>query len=773
MTSSLYIGLIATVWASGPTAPAPIDWKGYPATASVQPPSAGRPHPVVAHLVADHDAIAPGGTFRLGLLLVQEPGWHTYWRSPGDVGQQTQIRWELPSGYETSAYSYPVPERFETEGIVSYGYNDRILLFSEVKVPTGATPGTLDLSAHGSWLVCKENCIPGEASLKLPINVAASTVPSRFAPMFDAFQSRQPVEAASLEALSSEILADGSALKPNQTLRVAITVRPTGGHTLGDFTTAPIWPSFAPIVDSNVFINEAKVTRLADGSLQAVLSVEALEIDPLPQFSELGGLVQVQVDGTTIQTELTIKVPWVEGNGLVTPSTAPVWQSLDSAPSAASPTDSESATQTVAPAEAASNPASWLQMALFAFIGGLLLNIMPCVLPVLTLKLYGLIENSDLSKKERRGAGTAFTAGVLTSFWVLAGTVILLRSAIGGVGWGFQFQYPPYVAVLGAIVFAFALSMFGVFEVPAFGANRVSGSTQKEGLSGHFFGGVFATLLGTPCSAPFLGPAVGFAFSQSIPIIFVFFSLVGLGLAFPFLAIAWLPNLYRWLPKPGAWMETFKHLMGFSLIVTTVWLVDVLAAQLGTSAVTQYLGFLTTVALGCWTYGRWGGLAASSRQQLIAAIAGAAWIGGGAFLVLDLRGEASATTAVAAQTDHLDYTASIPWQPFSEAAVQQSIGKIVFIDFTAQWCLTCRVNEATVLETASVRKAMRDLGVVPLRADWTRRDPVITAWLERHGRAGVPFYLVIPKNPAARAIPLPEVLTPDLVRAALEQGNAT
>jgi len=410
-------------------------------------------------------------------------------------------------------------------------------------------------------------------------------------------------------------------------------------------------------------------------------------------------------------------------------------------------------------------------MLLLAFFGGGLLNIMPCVLPVLTLKLYSLVEQVDISGAERRTAGLAYTAGIVLSFWMLAAAVLILKMVFGqDVLWGFQFQYPAYVAGLGTVVFLFGLSLFGVFEIPALGSNKAASASQKEGVVGYLLTGVFATLLATPCSAPFLGTGMGFAFSLPAAGVVLFFTVAGLGLAAPFLLIAFVPSLYRLLPKPGAWMEAFKELLGFTLIATTIWLVDVLAGQVGRDGATGFLAFLLFVGIGAWIFGRWGGMIESGKRQLTALAAGCAVAALGGIGFLDLSFAETEAPTGEVRDEGLDFSEEIPWQGFSEARVEALAGRTVFIDFTADWCLTCKVNEQTVLETEKVRQALAAHNVVPLKADWTRRDPEITAWLQRFGKAGVPFYLVVPADRSRPEIALPEVITPDLVVAALADG---
>ncbi|RME25583.1 MAG: thiol:disulfide interchange protein, partial [Deltaproteobacteria bacterium] len=423
---------------------------------------------------------------------------------------------------------------------------------------------------------------------------------------------------------------------------------------------------------------------------------------------------------------------------------------------------------------------SLLAMLGLAFLGGVLLNVMPCVLPVLTLKLYSLVEQADIRARDRRIAGLAYTGGILVSFLALALVVVLLKQSFDlSVGWGFQFQYPGYVIALGTIVFVFALNLFGVFEIPVFGATKMSEASDREGVLGYFLTGAFATLLATPCSAPFLGTGMGFAFTLPAWGIILFFLVAGLGLAFPFLVIAFVPALFRLMPRPGAWMDTAKQFLGFTLVATTIWLADVVAGQTGREGGTGFLIFLAAVALGAWIFGRFGGVTASGRRQALAlavAVAIAAFTGRKVLkTTLAVPEECDTPVMAAADIERdggLDFSDGIPWQPFSEEQVEALRGTPMFIDFTADWCLTCKVNEKNVLETEKVRSAMAEYGVVPLKADWTTRDETITRWLQRYGKAGVPFYLVIPADPEQRPIPLPEVITPDTVVDALRRARS-
>ena len=712
--------------------------------------------------------MAPGGTFRLGVHLEQRENWHTYWKSPGDIGLPTSIDWGVPGGATTGPMDFPVPQRFDQEGIISYGYDGAVLFFTEVTVPAGAATGPTTLTAQASWLVCEVVCIPGGASLSLPFLVAEGEgEPNGFAPLFDHYEAQHPVAPASVSEFHVESALSANAVQPGAEFRFAVRLTPSGETPLQFETRHGNWPAFVPIVSDTWMPLDARVDATDNGGLQVLLSGMAFEVEELPLSEVVGGLLQVKVGDRTIRTEVTVPLPFVALGEETVASKSPLLAGAAGGVGAVAEVAPDKVAQpSSAPVE---DSRSFLAMLGLAFLGGILLNVMPCVLPVLTLKLYSLVEQSDVGPKERQVAGVAYSVGIVLSFLALALVLIVLRTSLGlGVGWGFQFQYPPYVLTLASVVFLFGLSLFGVFEVPTFGATRATEASSREGAVGYLLTGVFATLLATPCSAPFLGTGMGFALGLPSWGILLFFGVAGLGLAAPFLLIAVVPALFRFLPRPGAWMETFKHLMGFTLVATTVWLVDVFMAQTGRAGGTGLLAFLMFIGVGAWIFGRWGGLGAPPRRQAgaLAVALAVVFLGGRTFLVMEPVASVQPTGDLA--TD-LDFSKEVPWQGFSEERVKELSNALVFVDFTADWCLTCKVNEKQVLATRTVREAMDRLGGVPLKADWTRRDEVITDWLLRFGRAGVPFYLVLPPG-GGDPIPLPEVITPGLVVEALEKG---
>jgi thiol:disulfide interchange protein/DsbC/DsbD-like thiol-disulfide interchange protein len=726
-----------------------------PASATHRPAGdASRRHPVEAKLLIDSTHAVPGQPIRVGVHLSQDPGWHTYWKSPGHIGLPTEIRWTVPEGTQSSPVQFPVPSRFELEGIVSFGYDGQVLLFTELIVPAGLGAGPFEVSAEVNWLVCEILCIQGSATLKRTVNL--STEPAQPSPsrsLFDAFAAQLPRPMSDFPGIEVSASFSPASVPVEGTFAVDIVVSGEGLQPQG----SGLWPSFTPIVSGadwgpapNVDGNAAlPQIQAAPGAMKVVQKGMTFGAAQISGEDAYGGLVMAKLNGEWVHFELSTPIPI----GKAAPSaasTAPVIVQPDAQPAGPS--------------------ASIGTMLFFAFIGGLILNIMPCVLPVLSLKIYSVIEQQDATSRERHVAGLAYTAGVVLSFLALAGAIIVARSMFDiTLGWGEQFQSPAFIIVLCSVVFVFGLSLFGVFEVPSFGATQLSGAQNKEGWVGHLLTGAFATVLATPCSAPFLGTGIGFAMSLPPAGLLGFFAVAGLGLALPFLLVSYVPALAGFLPKPGAWMETFKQLMGFTLMATTVWLLDALGAQVGTDGVFGFLVFLTALAFACWIVGRWAGPIASTRSKLLAlalAVGISAWVGQ-QWLVFEATVEDEVVTGGVPET--LDYSHEIPWIPFSEERVEGLAGRPIFIDFTAAWCLSCKANEKTILSTDTVRQAMADNKIVPLMADNTKKSPIIRKWLDRYQKAGVPMYLVIPADRSQPVKVLPEILTIGIVVDALNE----
>jgi thiol:disulfide interchange protein DsbD len=721
-----------------------------PASATHRPKGdATRRHPVQARLLVDSSHAVPGKPLRVGVHLSQDAGWHTYWKSPGQVGLPTDIRWTVPAGSSTTPYEYPVPSRFELEGLVSYGYDGQVLLFTELTLPEGQPDGPVEIGAEVDWLVCKTSCIKGTARLERTIEVKGSqpVLPSISRPLFDAFAAQHPEPLSAVGGIEVSTTFSPAVVPKEGKFTATITLSGSQLVLPQGEAGKKLWPRFVPIIAGGAWqlVKDIPPTiTTAPGALQVVVQGETLGVTPSGKDA-VGGLVTAEVGGQLRRFEFTQPLP------------------MDGAAAAAAQPPEPPALQ---PPNASS--ASIGTMLFFAFLGGLILNIMPCVLPVLSLKIYSIVEQTDVDTSARRTAGLAYTAGVVLSFLALAGAIIMARSIFDmKLGWGQQFQSPVFIIALASLVFVFGLSLFGVFEVPALGATKLSGAQNKEGWVGHLLTGAFATILATPCSAPFLGTGIGFAMSLPPAGLLFFFAVAGLGLASPFLLIAYVPALVRFLPQPGAWMETFKQFLGFTLMATTVWLLDALNTQVGSEGVFGFLVFLTALAMSCWVIGRWAGPIASTRSKLVAlAVALLIALGvGRSWLIFEaVAAEAQDTGPVAEQ---LDYSEKIPWHDFSEERVTALAGRPIFIDFTADWCLSCKANEKTILSRDAVRQAMADKQVVPLKADFTKPDPVIQEWLDRYEKAGVPMYLVIPADRSKPVQVLPEVLTVGLVVDAL------
>ncbi len=415
-----------------------------------------------------------------------------------------------------------------------------------------------------------------------------------------------------------------------------------------------------------------------------------------------------------------------------------------------------------APSEKA--PAMGLWTALFyGFLGGLILNLMPCVLPVISLKIFGFIRQAGDSRGRILAHGLAFMAGIYAWFLGLGLLVVALKSGGAEVTWAFQFQNPWFNIAIGTLVFAFALNLFGVFELvlPGRASTAMETAGSSGGLGGAFFQGVFATLLATPCTAPFLGTALGFAFSQPAGVILAMFGSVATGMALPYLLLSAQPGWMAFLPKPGAWMERFKQLMGFPLAATLVWVLSILGGQKGVEGIVWFGAFLVCVAFAAWLYGSFCGPLASARARTIALLLVVLSLSGGGWFFLGERFVRAGEKA----------SDGIAWVPFSEAKLKelQGEGRAVFLDFTADWCITCKFNERTAIDTPAIRALLREKNVVPMKADWTNANPEITAALKAFGRVGVPFYVIYPPGRADEPIVLPELLTEGILADALKK----
>ncbi|MDY7226327.1 thioredoxin family protein [Hyalangium sp. s54d21] len=720
-----------------------VAWAEVPSSAVAQgAPDEGNMR-VEAALLVDASQVKPGDAFRVGVRFKMDPGWHIYWKNPGDAGLSTDVSWDTP-GVTVGELRWPFPSTFRTSDgfIVTHGYKEEVLLFAEARASEQAS-GSLTLSAAVDALVCEVECIPAQMVLTRELPVGAQTVSDAAATAsFDASQAKVPrtPEAAGLDVA---LALDVQSLKTGQPFTGRVTVSARNGQV-------------PPGVETDFFVSEripgiARMALTHEASGRFGLKGEAAPDVPEkePRFKGVLRLGTAQAGYQALEVDLPLAA--VEG----APVAAPVAKASPAAPVAGAPGSATVAAPVV--------PASSLSLGLavlFAFLGGAILNLMPCVFPVLALKAYGF---TRLAQEDRGRVGRhalAYTGGIVGSMLVLAVVVLAVRAGGTSVGWGFQFQEPLFVAAVCAVLVAFALNLFGVFHVGLDGTALAGKVDASHGVMRSVGEGVLAVVLATPCSAPLMGTAVGFAFAAGPATVLVIFTALGLGLALPFCVLVMVPGLSRRLPKPGAWMERAKQLLGFALLGTAVWLVWVVGGLAGVDGMARLLAFLVAVALGAWLYGL--AQAAEGRRRWVnVALALAVLAGTGG---MALRFDASAATA---------RVSTVSAQPWDEAAVTAALqaGQPVFIDFTADWCLTCKFNERTVLSREDVRATFARHNVAFFVADWTRRDARISAQLAAHGRAGVPMYLVI--NPSAPDRPevLPELLTADLVVQAVERAS--
>ncbi len=697
-------------------------------------------------LILSAETAKPGDTVWAGVDMQMEPGWHTYWKNPGAAGMATKIEWQLPPGVTAGDIQWPLPEKLPPAEVTTYGYNDEVMLLVPLKLAADLKPGPLDLKAKVSWLECKEACIPGSGDVEATVNVGVVTKPSAEAATLDVWKTKIPPlnnTAAAVASWWENITNDDS-----RPLIIQLH-RPINAAGKVDF--------FPYGSDDYEIQAPTEILAEQDGIVTLRRSVK--------KFSgfwpkELNGVAVFEGDRARQGYEIKLSID--QG--------AP----LDLSASALTSTNGNRETR---PAQIISDLGLPLQslwrMLLYAFIGGLILNIMPCVLPVIALKILGFVGEARSEPRHVRQLGLVYALGVLASFLVLAAVVIGVKAAGHHAGWGMQFGSPVFVVCLTTLVMLVALNLFGVFEVTLGGRalDAAGGLASRHGTAGAFFNGVLATALATPCTAPFLSIALGFAFAQNASVILLVFLAVGIGLAAPYVVLSWNPAWLKFLPKPGVWMEKFKIAMGFPMLATAVWLFNLAAGSYGKSVL--WLGvFLVVVAFAAWIFGEFV-QRGRARKGLALAIALVLLAGGYSFaLEKQLHWREPMPTSVTAGS--LKESADgIDWQRWNPEAVAQARadGHPVLVDFTADWCLTCQVNKKTSIEIPTVRAKLKASNAVALLGDYTRFPDNITTELNRFNRAGVPLVLVYPKDVAQPPMVLPEILTPGIVLDALDRAN--
>lgn len=709
---------------------------------------------LTAELVATRTDAA---TVKAALVLVHEPKWHTYWTNPGDSGLATAIDWSLPDGVTAGPIEWPTPHRLPVGPLVNIGYDGELWLpVTLTLAPSARGASALPASAKASWLVCEEICIPGDATFTLDLAQLADD--AALAPQLARAEALRPVRDARWKA-ELDVGGDDAVVTlsvPTAGADSASEARRTA-PTATELETLELFPA-----ETQVLANPRGRTEVLGAGLVRVVTPKSDYFVAAPAT-----LTLVAAFGAG-DTRRSVEIVATPAGGV--PASV-----------GANAVDASAGDASAAPANAASRPNAsdvahtdtdtpTLAWALgLAFLGGLLLNLMPCVFPVLALKALSLADGAHDRAAARRDGG-AYLAGVLSAFGALAGGLIALRATGEALGWGFQLQLPWVVAALALLMLAVGLNLSGLYAL----GGRFMGSgqalTEKRGASGAYFTGLLAVVVASPCTAPFMGPALGYAATQSAPVAIAVFLALGLGLALPLVLLALMPALARVMPRPGAWMDTLKQALAFPMYATAVWLAWVLGRQVGTDGMAIVL--LGGVALGfaLWVYGRPLRARSGARRALRAAamLMGLAGAFAAIAAITARRGDAPGAIRIAAGDRH-DAGAGErkePWSP-DRLATLRAEHRAVFVNMTAAWCITCLANERAALATDEVARAMDRLDVAYLEGDWTNRDAAITQYLAQFDRNGVPLYVVYPADGSAPAV-LPQVLTPGLVVAALE-----
>ena len=673
--------------------------------------------------------VAAGRTVWVGLQITHAKDWHTYWKNPGDSGLPTQLDWQLPAGVTAGDIQWPAPKKFPIGHLANYGYESTVLLPVPLTLAPNYAGGPLDVKLQASWLVCRKECIPEEGSFSLRVGDGANA-------------SAAFADAAS-RAPRAQAAGAGSHVAPQaRSLQVRVEGLPDDwqGQGLEFFpeTGGVIEPGAAwrQAWDRGAWTADIPYSALRSEGPRLLPVVLVRQGDIAPGQNALGGL----------RLKLPARGDW--------PALAALPAASGVSPALQAALDANAARAPAAP------PASTLSLGLAllgAFIGGLLLNLMPCVFPVLAIKVLAFTRHGEDRAGHRR-AGLAYTAGVVLSFAALGALLLGLRAAGQQVGWGFQLQDPAVVAALATLFTVIGLNLAGLFEFGSVLPGRLATLQARSPTGDAFLTGVLATAVASPCTAPFMGASLGLAVGLPPAQALAVFAAMGLGLALPYLAASWLPAVARALPRPGPWMETFRQFMAFPMFATVVWLLWVLGQQSGPDGAAALLGLLVGLALLLWAWGRRGrARLALGGLSLAALVLLAVWLGPQVTRLPDAQ--PGATPAVAS-TDG--------WQAWSpeRMAAWQAEGRPVFVDYTAAWCVTCQFNKKTTLADADLLREYAARGVVLARADWTRRDPAVTQALNALGRSGVPVYALYRNGQPVRV--MSEILSAQDMRAALQ-----
>lgn len=678
---------------------------------------------VDAQLVPEMTGVVPGQDAWVALRLDHLEGWHTYWKNPGDAGRATEINWQLPEGVTAGDIIWPTPKRIELPAdLVDFGYEDEIFLLTRLSIPADFQAGSLEITADAQWLECEDICIPGGATVSLS----------------------QPVLPEDLIGIESE-WADGFARTRAALPRSDVSFDASFSIANGDLNilVQATEPVFENAEEIHFIPGEHRVFNyIAPQQITYQLSSLQLSQGHHPRLSEVpdqvsGLIVVTESDGAQIAYEILAQPDGISASDLS------VLAAADTLP--ASNTDM-----------------NLLLVFTFALLGGLILNLMPCVFPVLSLKILSLSANAKASQADKRMHGLAYTAGVVLAFLVLASVLLALQAGGALIGWGFHLQSPWFVSLLVFLFFVMGLSMSGVVEFGTSVMGMGSELQDREGYKGSFFTGVLASVVASPCTAPFMGAALGFAFTQPPVTALAVFIALGLGMALPFLLISFNPALSGLLPHPGKWMLNFKQVLAFPLYATAVWLLWVLGNQAGPTAMALVVASCVLLAFAAWLYQR-----RHEIQKPFWRYANTAVIIVCLLLTLGVIRSPLLNTTVQGQAP--GETANFEAYSDARLAELRNSGQAVFVNMTASWCITCLVNEKIALSSEEFDQALAENNVAYLKGDWTNNDPEITRVLQRYETSGVPLYLMYPADPNAPAEVLPQILTSGIVIDAMKR----
>jgi len=707
----------------------------------------GGPDHVKVELIQEEDTIQPGRPFWIAIHLKMDSDWHVYWKNPGDVGTPVKIDWELPPGFTAGPLQWPFPQKFTVADLVCFGYVDDVIFLSEITPPAQLDlKQTYPMKAQIRWLVCAtEGCQPGQAPASLTL-AASNQVPKPYQSakmLFKEARSKLPKPDLDVKTIFKQGVVE---------LNVPEISSPQKGEP-NPVVGAYFFPEQKNVIDHSVI----PVVATSESDKRYIVNLKGSE--------EIGAKSQI-LKGVLVLHTLNGSEEVIHAFDINSPIDKDTSNSLFSLNNDASDSYDSIGNTSM-------NPHFEFQGGLllalaFAFIGGMILNLMPCVLPVMSLKIMSFVKMSGQSRSLTIKHGLFFTLGVLISFWILASLILLLKAYGQSVGWGFQLQEPIFVVILASLLFLFALNLFGVFEWGLFfsslagqaEADQVNQANKKSDYFGSFMSGILATAVATPCTGPFLGSAVGLAVTLPVISSLAVFTALGLGMSFPYLLLAIFPYCLGFLPKPGAWMETFKQLMGFILIASVLWLAWVFSAQTNTISLMCLLTGLFCISIAAWIYGK---LLTSSRSRMKLIFAYAAIIGM-AIVGTHIIFLPKATWTEGVEISDRPSDSWNGWQPFSPELVAQlrAKGQPMLIDFTAKWCLICQANHF-VFASSAVEERLNQAGVVKILADWTKNDPAITEALSQFGRNSVPLYVFYGADPHSEPVLLPQVLTPDIV----------